>query len=154
ARNPRLALRPAPQTLAGADGAGADRHAVEEAAQLVGQGVGTDVALAGLLLQAFEADRLQVARQARLEAAGRHRFLGAYLLQRGQHRRRQERRPTGEALVEDRPEGVHIDGRADFVRPPGSLLRGHVARRAHDVPGAGLAGVATEQLGEAEVGDL
>ena len=46
----------------GADGAGQDRLAVEEAPQVVGQRAADGVALGRVLLQALQADRLQVAR--------------------------------------------------------------------------------------------
>ena len=49
--------------------AGPDRLAGQEAAQVVGQVRRRGVALAGLLLQALQADRLQVARHLRLQTA-------------------------------------------------------------------------------------
>ena len=65
-----------------------------------------------------------------------------------------ERRPTGEQLVKDRPERVLVGGRPDLVRLAEGLFGGHVARRAEDRAGTGLARVVLEPLDQAEVGDL
>ena len=69
-------------------------------------------------------------------------------------RRALERRAAGEHLVEDRAQGVDVGGGRDVGGRAAGLLGGHVARRAHDVAGAGQARLALHQLGQAEVGDL
>ncbi len=59
-----------------------NRLVVAEAVQIVGESIGTGVALGGLLLKAFQAHRLQVTRHLRLQPARRHRLLEAHLFQR------------------------------------------------------------------------
>ena len=61
----RLPTAPAFGPLQSADGPGGDRPAVEPGAQVVGQRLGRGVAAARVLLQALQADRLQVARAPR-----------------------------------------------------------------------------------------
>ena len=48
--------------------------------------------------------------------------------------------PAGQQVIEHRPQPVHVR-RAPRPAGPGGLLRGHVARRAEDLPGAGGRGV-------------
>src|SRR5262249_31040219 len=69
------------------------------------------------------------------------------------HGRGHKRRPAGEHLVEDRPQGVNARRRADLARPAPRLLRGHVRGRTHDHARLGLA-LLIELLRQAEVGDL
>ena len=63
----RAASGPLQHALPGGRAAGVDRPAGQVAAQFLGQRPRIGVALAGLLLQALQADRLQVARDLRLE---------------------------------------------------------------------------------------
>src|SRR5262249_14588201 len=65
-----------------------------------------------------------------------------------------ERRPAGQALVEDGSQGVDVCGRADRPGAAAGLFRRHVTRRPQDGAGLRLAGGVVEFLGEAEVGDL
>ena len=58
-----------------------DGCAVQEATQVIGQGLGCGVALARLLFQALQADGVQVARHSELQPRRRHRLLVADLLQ-------------------------------------------------------------------------
>ena len=112
-----------------------DRLVVQEPAQVVGQPSGRRVPLAGLLLQALQADRLQVARRARLELTGPNRG-AADDLQEGRHPiRAQERGPAGQHFVKDHPQRVDVRRRRDRCRrrfscPIRDLLRRHVRRRA------------------------
>ena len=71
----------------------------------------------------------------RLQPRRRHRLGRPDLLERLQHRRRPERRPAGQQLVEDRPQGVDVGRRADLPGLPRGLLGGHVAGRAQDRAG-------------------
>ena len=59
-----------------------------------------------------------------------------------------------EEFVEDGAQSVDVGGRSKQVLFPPGLLGSHVARRAEDLAGAGMAGVVIEAFGEAEVGDL
>ena len=67
-------------------------------------------------------------------------------------RRPLERRPAGEGLVEDRPEGVDVGRRADRVAL--GLLGGHVAGCPHHLAADGRPVRDLEPLRQAEVGDL
>jgi hypothetical protein len=139
---------------------GADRLAQAEAVQIVGQIHGAAIATGWFLLEAFQADRFQVARQTRLESARRHRLLSAYLLQGLQDACGPEGRPTREGFVKDCPQCIDIDGRADPVAVPAGLLRGHVARRAQDgaafrpTSGNRRPRILVQLLGQAKVADL
>src|SRR5262249_25503002 len=75
----RLATAPADDALRGAHRARPDRLPGEEAPQIVGQGLGCGIALAGVLAKALQTDRFQVAWNGRLETPGRHRLLLLYL---------------------------------------------------------------------------
>jgi hypothetical protein len=130
-----------------------DRLAGLEAPQVLGQLGGGGVALARLLPQTFQTDRFQIGRRRRLQPPRPHRLVLPHLPQRVQGRRRPERGPAGEALVEDRPQRVDVRRRPRCPALAAGLLGGHVARRAQDGPGGGLAG-RVELLGQAEIGDL
>ena len=127
---------------------------VEEASQIVGEIVGAGVTFGGVFLQAFQTNRLQVARQFWLQPAGRHRLLRAHQLQSLQHRGAAKRRPARQHLVEDGAQGIHVGRRADSLDLTRRLLGRHVARRAHDLAALRLPRFGVELLGQAEVGDL
>src|SRR5258708_38839233 len=59
---------------------------------------------------------------------------------------------AGEQFVEDDAEAVNVGGTGGGLA--GSLFGGHVARRAQKVVGAGQAGFAAENFGDAEVGEV
>jgi hypothetical protein len=149
----RVAPHPLDGPLQRAHPAGADRLARQEAPQVVGQFAGTGVAALRLLGQALQADRLQVARHARLERPRRHRLARLDLLQRLQQGGRLERRPAGQALVEDGAQGVDVGGRPHPLRLAGHLLRRHVARRAQDGAGLRMGRLGVQLAGQAEIGD-
>jgi len=139
----------------GADRAGQDRLAVEEPPQLVGEHLGRGVPFRRVLLQAPQADRLQVAGAVGRQPARRGRWVVGHLPQRVQLRHAAERGPAGEQLVEDRAERVHVGRRPDLGHPAAGLLGGHVRRRPEDRPGLGeRLGRVVEHLGQPEVGDL
>jgi hypothetical protein len=149
----RVAPAPAPGALDAADRPGGNGAAVEERLQVVGQGGGRGVAPGRLLVQALEADRLQVARQPRHQPAGRHRLVGQHLQHRVERRLGPERRAAGQALVEDGAQGVDVGGGADLLRLARRLLRRHVGGGAEDGAGLRLAADVVQALGQAEVGD-
>ncbi len=101
ARDEGIAAAPSPQPFGTAYWPGLDRLAGQEPAQVLRQGAGAAIALAGFFLQTFETDRLQVARDAGLELGGRHRLVGADLLERIDDGCAAEGRPAGEQFVQD-----------------------------------------------------
>ena len=133
----RVTAAPAAEVLDGGDATGEDGAAVEEAVEVVGQRVGVGVAAVGLLLEALQADRLQVARYLGLEPRRRHRLLGADLLDRVGRRRSPEGRSAREQFVEDGAEGVLVDEGAGVMGLAAGLLGGHVVGRTDDGAGYG-----------------
>ena len=105
------------------------------------------------LLQALQTDGLQFGADPGTDFPRRPRLILAHLIEGVQNGRPLEWRLAGEALVEDRPQGVDVGGGADLVDATGSLLRRHVAGRAKDGPGQSLA-VGTVALAQSEVGHL
>ncbi len=85
------------------------------ASQIVGQFLSRGIALAGLLVQAFQTDGFQIARRARLQSSGRHRFIARHLNEGFQRRRPLERRPAREQFVEDGAQRIHVGMWADRV---------------------------------------
>ena len=144
---------PEPGQPRGARRPGQDRFAGPESPQVLGQRVGARVAVGGALLQALQADHLQVARQRAPPSRRRDDRLVDDLHHRVPCRVALERRPAGERLVQDGPQRVDVGLHAD-ARAAGGLLGGHVAGSAEDLPGLGQAAVGADVLGEAEVGDF
>ncbi len=130
-----------------------DRLAGQESAQVGRQGRGAGVASARFLLQALQADRLQVARNRRIEPPRRDGLVAQDLEHRVHRRGRLERRPAGEQSVQRRAQGVHVGRRPDLASLAAGLLRRHVAGRAHDLARAGQPAVALDLLRQPEVGD-
>src|SRR5438105_2827793 len=94
---------------------GQNRLAIEESAQVVRESRGIGVALARLLLQALQADRLEVAGDLGLKPSRRNGLQSPHHLQRLDQGRPLERRAAGEELVEDRAERVQVRQRADLA---------------------------------------
>jgi len=66
-----------------------------------------------------------------------------------------ERRPAGQALVQQRAQGVDVCRRSRIAHLARRLLRRHVRRRPHDRARlAHVTGIGVDPLGQAEVGDL
>ena len=149
----RVAPRPQPGPLRFADAPRLDRLTGQEAIEVVGQGLGGGVAARRGLAQALQTDRLEVPGHARGFLTRRGRLHGTDQLQRVQHRLAAQRRLSGQALVEDDAEGVHV-GRGPHLLFAAGLFGGHVLRRADDGAGARQAAVGLAQLGNAKVGDL
>ncbi len=104
-----------------------DRTALEKSIEIVGQRRGRRVAVRGVFAQAFQADRLDVARQSRLELPRRDGIGRTNLLERLKRRCGQKWRPARQHLVEDRPERVNIGRWPDRSCLSQALLRCHVA---------------------------
>ena len=149
-----LAPAPSPGVPQRADATGRDRPIGEKPPQVLCHRRGGVIPPGGLLPQARQADRLQVARDLRLPPRRRQRVLGRHLHQGLQRRPGMEGRPARDQFVEDRPQGIDVGRRAD---PPGlapGLLGGHVTGRPHQGSAPGPARLVVEPLGQAEVGDL
>src|SRR5207302_5064666 len=124
-----VAPAPAPQAFGPADGPGLDGLALEEAAQVVGQGAGRGVAPGRLLGQGLEADGLQVARDLVVEPTRRPRL---FLEDLPDHHglRAAEGALAAEQLVEDDAEVVDVAAAVHLVAAAGRLFRTHVRRGA------------------------
>ena len=131
-----------------------DRHATEPVVEIIGQGRGRVVAPSRVLLQALQADDLQVARNGAVERRGSGRRRLADLLERLGDRIAAERRAAGQEGVEDRPQAVDVAGRRHGPAPARGLLGRHVGRRAHDRAAVGQLAVALDPLGQAEIGHV
>jgi hypothetical protein len=145
----RVAPAPAPEPLGLADGAGADRLVVGEAAQVLGQLGRRLVAVGRVTGQRLEHDRLQVARHRRVQPSRRRRLRVDDLVHQLLPVRLVEGRAQGQQLVKGQPQGVDV---AAGVALAGEPLRRHVAQGADDVARVRQV-VAVGGLGEAEVGD-
>ena len=152
-RQRRVAPAPAPQPFRLADGTGLNGLAAESALQVVGQFLRRAVALLWRLLQAFQADGLQVAVHVRVEGVRRFRVALHDLEERFQVCGALEGRPAGKHLIEDGAEAVDVNGGGQSLAGSG-LLGGHVFRRAHQRPGLGQPGVVLEPSRQPEVGDV
>ena len=93
------------------------RLPLPEALQVLGQRQGAGVATAGLLLQAVQRDRLQVARQAGLQAARPGRLVGRHRPQQLQGAVALERQLPREELIEHHPQGVDVRRRPHQAPP-------------------------------------
>ena len=103
------------------------RHAEEVSPQVVGQGRGGRVAVAGLPGDGLPADGLQVAGDGAVVPSGRGRLLVADL----RHQRAgaaAERHGAGQQLVQDDPQAVDVAAGIDPVGFPPRLLGRHVGR--------------------------
>jgi hypothetical protein len=153
-RHHRIAPAPPPGPLRFPRRPRQDRLAGQIAVQVLRQGRGAGVPLPGQLLQALQADRLQVARGARVEPG---RWLGrplADLLQRLGHRLAAEGGPAGEQGVEDGAEAVDVAGGGHRAAPARGLLGRHVGRRPQDRPALRQLAVAADPPGQPEVADV
>ena len=94
--------------------AGGDRPAGEIILEVLGQRPGRAVAAGRLLVQALQADRLQVAGDPGHEPGGRHDLVFDDLADRLDRCFPLERRTAGEHLVKDRSQRIDVRGRADL----------------------------------------
>ncbi len=131
-----------------------DRLVVEEPGQVRRQFGRRRVPPPGLLLQALQADRLQVPRDLGVEPRGRHGLLCDHLPLRLGRGLSAKRRPARQQLVQDRPQRIHVRGRPDRVHLAPGLLGGHVAGRPQRYPADSQSRPALPHPRQAEVGDL
>ena len=150
----RVAPAPAPRPFDRRDRAGEDRLPRDEAPAILGEELGGRIALGGLLLEALQADRLDVRRQLPDQARRRDRLLLDHLHDGVKGARAEERRSTDEHLVEHRPERIDVGRGAEVLQLPAGLLGGHVAGGAHDRAILCLARIPLELLRQTEVSDL
>ena len=107
-----------------------------------------------LLLQAFQADHLQVARDLAVEPRGRLGRSSRGPLAGCRQRCRPRTAPARQQGVEDGAQAVDVGRRRDRAATAQRLLRGHVGGRPHDRAGLGQLDALLEPLGQAEVGDV
>ena len=151
-----------------------DRATVEKAHQVVAQGGGRGVAARRLAVQGLEGDRVEVAGEARREAAHNLALRLALVGTRRDHRRTLEgfgihrahqrgerppsaveRRPSGQQLEEERPHRVDVGGGRHRLAE--DLFRRSVGggeRLAAELRLALVEGLGLEELGDAEVEQL
>ncbi len=130
-----------------------DRQARQEPPQIVGQRRRALIPLPRFLLQALEADRLEIARNGHIEPPRRHWFGADYLEYRLHRGGRLERRPARDQRIEGRPQGINV-GRRPHVAPiPSRLLGRHVVGRTHDLAGTGQSAVILQLLRQTEISD-
>ena len=153
-RQRRMTPRPLHQPLEQPGPPATDRLAVEVAFQVVGQFARAGVAVGGVLLQALQADRLQVARHP--AGCGRAAAIGLCSRTWSSVSRavsRLERRPAGEQFVEDGAQRVDVGGRGQTaVRP--AACSGAMYDGVPRIAPVCVRSLRTSMLaGQAEVGD-
>ena len=151
-RGKRIATTPTPQTLRCSHRTGHDRDAVQVAVQVLGQRRAGMVTTRWLFLQAFDADRFQIAIDCRVQLAWRNRFLIEDLSDRFRDVRCLKRRATGKQSIQRRAQRIQI-GRGSDTRRVLGLLGRHVRWRPHHLPGEGQRFFALRELRQAKVGD-
>src|SRR5262249_4536601 len=107
-----------------------------------------------LLLQALQADRLQVWRQMTLEFPGREGLLIRDLFERGERRRPFERWPPGQTLVEDGTQGIDVGCGRYLIGGSADLLGRHVTWRPQDLALPRYGVLSLQELGQPKIGDL
>jgi hypothetical protein len=120
-----VAARPAVGAFGGADGAGPDRFAGPETAQILGEVPGGGVAPPGGFLQALQADGDQVARQPGPQPRGGQGLFAEQLGDRFRWGVGVKGRPAGQHLVQDRSKSVNVHSPSDALLVQG-LFGGHV----------------------------
>ena len=125
-----------------------DRTTFEEAVQLIGKSLGRRVAPGGVLLQALESDRFQLAGDSWIQPPWRHGVLAADLIERFQRRSSLKGRAAGQQLVEDGAQRIDVGSRPDSgarrgrcsapYRRASPTARPGSSRMRSDRPGAGL----------------
>ncbi len=137
-RDGRAMPRPFPASLRRGQRPGLGHLALQDAPQVRGQPCRRRIATGRVLVQAFQADRLQVARDMRRQFARSEWLVADDFAQRVGVACAAKGRLPGEQLVQDRSQPVYV-GRRDHVRhAPFGLLGGHIGGRAHHQPGASL----------------
>ena len=131
-----------------------NRLVLEKASEIIGELLRGLITARWLLLQALEANRFEVARQAWSEQVRRERIVVRDLMQHIRQRLALERRTAGEQMIENRTERIHIAAPADRAALPFRLLRRNVIRRTQHLPAQREVGFSFKALGETEVCDV
>ncbi len=142
-----------PSPLGEGDPSRRDRAAFEPSYQVVRKGPRGRLAPARVLLEAGQAEDLEVARDPEIEPARRHRFLRLDASDRLGAGIGQERGTAGEQLVEDHSHRVDVGGGTQGRTSAAELLGRHVQQRALSRAGAG-GGRVVAGAGDPEVGEL
>ncbi len=153
-REGRLPPRPLRRPLDGPGRAHAHRLAGGEPPQVVDQRLGRRVSIDGVLLEALQADQLQVARDPGVPLRRRFGQVRQHRGERLDHALAGEGRLARQQGVQDRPEPIDVGRRGDRAATPGGLLGAHVGRRAHDRAAGRQFDVGLDPLGQAEIGDV
>ena len=124
AREFRLATRPARETSDGPGTSGANAVSAQESSEVRGQGRRRSITILGPLLEALEADQLEVPRNGGTQLSRRGRLVLDQLGQGLGHRRGAERRSARQELIQDRADAVDIGRRADSTAL--GLLGSHI----------------------------
>ena len=122
--------------------------------QILGQGKRARESPRRLLLQALQADGLQLGRQIGAKLPGRQRFLGQNLVNGQFTRLGLKRRPAREHFIKNGAQRIDICRRPDGVFVTCRLFRRHVAGGAHYRVGPGQSLILVQPFGQPEVGDL
>ena len=149
-----ITAAPATKVLKGGAGTGEDGAALQEALEVNGERARVKVAAVWFLLEALQADRLQVARDLGPKPRRRYRVLGSDLFDRVGGRRSAEGRSAREEFIENGAEGVLVDRGAGVMDLAAGLLGRHVVGRTDDGAGASQVRVIPEASSQAKVGDL
>ncbi len=150
----RLAPGPLGDRLDDAGGTHADRLAGRPASQVIRQHGGRGVAIGRVLLQAFQADQFEVARNLGIPLRWRFRRPGPHGVERIDHALAAKRGLAGHQRVEDRAQAINVRRQGDRPTATRRLLGAHVGRRAQDRAAGRQLVVGLDQLGQAEVGDV
>src|SRR3989442_12514354 len=127
---------------------------VKIAAELICELLHGGVPPGRLFLQALEADRLQVARQLRIQHTRGDRFRVCNAQQCFVDSGAEERRAPREAFVEYGAQRVDVRGRTDLLFAPRRQFRGKVVWRTEHMAGQGDVAASVQRLGQAEVGEV
>src|SRR3989442_3499207 len=126
-RDRRPTSGPFPYSLEGWSSTGMNGLPLEEPLELFGERQGGRVALLRVLLEAFEANDLEVARHVAPKSRRRRRLFARGLPDRLVRGVGTERNAAGEKLVENHSEAINISRRRRCALLPQGLLRGDVA---------------------------
>src|SRR6516165_637020 len=116
---------------------GMNRMPVQEAPEVIRQFAHRSVTVPWLLLEAFQANGLQIARQPRAKPARTTRLDSDHLPQSLEVAVRLIRDRARKQLVKNHSQGMDICGWADCLGLPLSLFRGHILRRPEYGPRPG-----------------
>ena len=152
--DPAIALAPPPKPLGVRNRTRQDRLSRPEPAQIFGEGKHIGITARDVFFQAFQTDRLQVARRFGLEQRRGHRLLVPDHVESFDDRRSLKGWATREQLVEDCAQGILVRGRPHGLALAPGLFGSHVARRTQDRAATSLSRVALQPLHQPEVGDL